>query len=231
MKPISLADQADHFRALVERLDRGNNRAKARLLPAAIEQAERLAAELLDAGGADPSPKSEIIAWVIRFRNEKNRLHTSRPAPITHTFDYDTSDPRTKDPAFVKTSAAERRAKLAKRRTNFGVDESAMNFALNLAKVRKDVDEAVANDPIDTQKLVDRLAELSNTLKTAIHRRFHQEVRNELDLLALHLCGVRLREAAHPLQKTSKAVPDEIRPIFGKQIVSGGLPTLGRNRR
>ena len=146
MYGISLEARVARFRILVERLDAGNPEAQTRLLPTVIHQAEDLAAQLLAAGVAAPELKAEIIAWVLLFRAEKQRVDAFKPEPVTHTFSYDTSDPRTKDPNFVKVSLAERRAAAiaARRRTNFGKDEDAKAFGRELAQLRADVEAAVS---------------------------------------------------------------------------------------
>lgn len=235
MNVFSLDERAARFRGLVTQLEKGNAKVQARLLPAVIEQAEELAEQLLSAGGAEPALKAEIIDWVVRFRADKDRIQASRQEPVTHTFSYDTSDPRTKDPGFVKISIAERRAAAAEARrpTNFGNQESAVTFSHDLARLRADMEE-VDKDFLTGQareSLVTRLVELYKAHKTAVHWRYHRDLVSELDLMAIRVSGKPLRAAAKPAQKFHQPVPDEVAPMFGRQVVSGGIPTLGRRSR
>jgi hypothetical protein len=234
MYGISLEARVARFRILVERLDAGNPEAQARLLPTVIHQAEDLAAQLLAAGVAAPELKAEIIAWVRRFRAEKQRVDAFKPEPVTHTFSYDTSDPRTKDPNFVKVSLAERRAAAiaARRRTNFGKDEDAKAFGRELAQLRADVEAAVVNDLPDhvTNSLVSRIEALHKIQKKVVHWRYHQDLVSEFNDMAIRISGKPLKEAKKETPVIRRPVPDEVAPIFGRQVVSGGLPTLGRRK-
>lgn len=235
MNVFSLDERAARFRGLVALLEKGSAKAQARLLPPVIEQAEELAAELLSAGGAEPELKAEIIAWVVRFRAEKDRIEASKPEPVTRAFSYDTSDPRTQNPGFVKISIAERRAAAAaaKGPTVFGKDESAVTFSRDLARLRSDIEEGNGSFPSDDEKasLVARLVELHKAHKTAVHWRYHRDLVSELDLMAIRVTGKPLRAAAKPVQRFHQPVPAELAPMFGRQVVSGGLPALGRRSR
>lgn len=235
MYGISLEARVARFRILVERLDVGSPKAQARMLPTVIDQAEELAAQLLAAGTAVPELKAEIIAWVLRFRAEKQRIDALKPAPVTRTFNYDTSDPRTNNPYFVKVSLAERRAAAtaAKRRTNFGEDEDAKAFGRELAQLRADVEAAGISDVPDEVKnsLVPRIAALHKIHKKAVHWRYHQDLVSELNDMAIRISGKLLKEATKEAQVLRRPIPEEVAPIFGRQVVSGGLPTLGRRRR
>ncbi|MFJ6313695.1 hypothetical protein [Pseudarthrobacter oxydans] len=235
MYGISLEARVERFRILVERLDAGSPKAQARLLPKVIDEAEDLGAQLLAAGVAAPKLKAEIIAWVIRFRAEKQRIDAFKPAPVTHTFNYDTSDPRTKDPNFVNVSLAERRAAsiAARRRTNFGKDEDAKSFGRELAQLRADVEAAGFSDVPDhvTDSLVSRIEALHKVHKKVVHWRYHQDLVSELNDMAIRISGKPLKEAKKKeAQVFRRPVPDEVGPIFGRQVVSGGLPTLGRRK-
>lgn len=235
MYGISLEARAARFRILVERLDAGWPKTEARLLPTVIDQAEELAAQLLAVEAAVPELKAEIIAWVLRFRAEKQRIDALKPEPETRTFNYDTSDPRTKNPYFVNVSLAERRAAAtaAKRRTNFGEDEDAKAFGRELVQLRADVEAVGVSDvPVHVKdSLVARIAALHKLHKKAVHRRYHQDLVSEMNDMAIRISGKPLQEAKKGAQVLHRPVPAEIAPIFGRQVVSGGLPTLGRRSR
>lgn len=235
MYGFSLEARVARFRILVERLDVGSPKAQARLLPTVIDAAEDLAAQLLATGVAVPELKAEVIAWVLRFRAEKERIDALKPEPVTRTFNYDTSDPRTSNPNFVKVSLAERRAGAiaARRRTNFGKDEDAQAFGGELAQLRADVEAAGVSDVPDhvMDSLVSRIAALHKIHKKVVHWRHHQDLVSELNDMAIRISGKPLKEAKKEAQVLRGPVPDEVAPIFGRQVVSGGLPTLGRRRR
>lgn len=235
MYGISLEARVARFRIFVERLDAGSPETQARLLPMVIHGAEELAAQLLAAGVAEPELKAEIIAWVLRFRAEKQRIDALKPAPVTRTFNYDTSDPRTNNPNFVKVSLAERRAAAtaAKRRTNFGNDKEAKAFGRELVQLRADVEAAGVSDVPDhvMDSLVSRIATLHQIHKKAVHRRFHEDLVSELNVMAIRISGKPLKDAKKETQVLRRPVPDDVGPIFGRQVVSGGLPTLGRRKR
>ncbi|MDQ0821030.1 hypothetical protein QFZ79_003402 [Arthrobacter sp. V4I6] len=188
---------------------------------------------LLAAGSASPALKAEIIALVIRFRVEKQRSEVIRPQAVTRTFDYDTTDPRSRNPYYADKNHRQARKNRA-RRVNFGSTPSALQFGKDMAALREDVDFALADADKDPSFLLDRIVKLYRARKRALNSNYEHEVGDELDGMAISVAGTTAREAtahARPAVRFYKPVPDEVSPIFSKQVVSGGLPTLGRGRR
>lgn len=79
-----LEARADRIRGMVALLDAAAGRGEKRLC-SIIKAVEGLARQLLEAGAADPELKAEIIAWVIRFRAEKERLPDPPPVKVLHS--------------------------------------------------------------------------------------------------------------------------------------------------
>lgn len=221
----SLADRAQSFRTLVELHDGGNSETRKRLRPLLLEKTEELAAALLAAGRAEPLLKAEILAWVIKFRKER---HPQRAVgPITHVFDYDTTDPRTKN-----NSRQGKKNRFL--RSNFGSSPRAIAFAHKLLELRQDVAEALTDPGVDRASLLDRIVKLYQSRNSELKSNFNHEVGDELDGMAIRVGGITAREAAAATRSMTifhKPVPDEVAPIFTKGVLSGGLPTLGRGRR
>lgn len=224
LNDFSLEDRAENFRALLELHDYGNTKTQERFLPALCEQAEDLAAALLAAGSAEPVLKAEIIAWVVRFREERQRYEAAKP--VTHTFDYDTTDPRTQ---YDRRPAKKNRFL----RSNFGSTPRAIAFGKELLALRQDVEKALSTPGTDPAFLLNRIVKLYQTRKAELKSNYEHEVGDELDGMAIRVAGITAREAAAAVRSKTrfhKPVPDEVAPIFTKQVVSGGLPTLGRGR-
>lgn len=155
-------------------------------------------------------------------------------AALTRTFDYDTSDPRTKKSGFVKKRYEDRRH-LPDKYYSLGGDEGAITFARDLRNLSKDISNRQPTwGSAEADELLNRVLRLYKECGTRLHRKYHSRVHQELDSLALRVCGrnvkntIEMRQARHRIYR---GVPAEIRPIFRGGIVSGGLPTMGRGRR
>lgn len=224
----SLDDRATRFRTFVANCDMWGTETRERLLSLLCAEAEDLASALLVAGSAEPALKAEIIAWVVRFREEKQRCDAARPEPVTHIFDYDTTDTRTRS-GTPRQGGTKRTY-----RANFGTTPSAVQFSEDMAALRQDVEKALVNPDTDPAFLLGRIVHMYKTRKSALNSNHEHEVGDELDGMAIRVAGVTAREAAagsRPKVRFHKPVPDEVAPIFNKQVVSGGLPTLGRRRK
>ncbi|MCD5341507.1 hypothetical protein LR392_04595 [Arthrobacter sp. AK04] len=255
MNNDDLAARADRIRGMVALLDGPAGRSEKRLR-AVIQSVNGLANQLLTAGAADPALKAEIIAWVIRFRAEKAQLPAAPPTesvnqrsplplqshelpeqetapspqvpePRTRTFDYDTTDSRT---VYDRRGAKKNRWL----RSNFGSSPKAIEFSQKILALRQDVEEALSSPDTDPSFLLVRIVNLYVTRKAALKTNYEHEVCDELDGMAIRVAGITAREAAAAARskvRHHKPVPAEVAPIFTRQVVSGGLPTLGRGRR
>lgn len=246
MHKKDLAAEADAIRAMIARLPLAGNRKDDRVR-AVIGRVEGIAQHLLQLGAADPDLKAEIIGWVVEFRSESARLQasaarsdSSRPRlsppavpgddpaePSTKVFDYNTTDNRT---------PYQRRRTRKNRwlRVNFGSTPSAIAFGERMVALRQDVEKAFGTPGSDPSLLLDRIVRLYETRKDYLGSNYEHEVRDELDGMAIRVAGTTAREVVakrRPKTPVHRSVPNEVAPIFGKQIVSGGLPTLGRGRR
>lgn len=239
-------EHADHVRSMISRLDASKSPNEP-MLRTVIGQVEEIATQLLGTSEADADLKAEIIAWVIRFRQEhgmlgkaqSNVLFRSAPqraepskTPTTRRFDYDTSDPRTQDPTFAEKRAGRRRPAENKPYT-FGADPQSKAFTEKLDKLRTDInDHTHTPGSQESTHLLNRVLDLHKIYKAQVHWKYYDRVGDELDSMALRLSGDNvgriIEKSRNP--RLHKGVPAEIGPIFSRQVVSGGLPTLGRGR-
>jgi hypothetical protein len=248
---LDLQEHADYVRSLISRLDATEGFDES-ALKEVIGQVEEVAARLLGIGKADAQLKAEVISWVVRFRQERGRLAraqvetvvispparaprtVARQLPVTRTFDYDTRDPRTRGAAFVKERPGRRRPAVNKPYA-LGTDPNAMAFANMLDRLRVDINDQgphALGSP-EANELLLKVLELHKTYKARLHWKFWSRVGEELDTMALRVGGQNLRKITekHRGPRLHQGVPAEIGPIFSRQVVSGGLPTLGRGRR
>lgn len=197
----------------------------------------------------DDDLETEISGWIDRFCKSPQ---TMRPADIlflepgaadfkardnggslTRTFDYDTSDPRTQDPTFVKNSPNKRRT-APNKSYPIGSDEKALIFAQELNALRAEVlgKGHIPRSPTSEEILL-RVLALYKACSTRIHWKYQARVRRELDTFALQVSGENIKRNLERSRSKElyREVPAEVGPIFGGHIVSGGLPTMGRGRR
>lgn len=246
-----MQEHAEYVRSLISRLD-SHEGSDESALREVVGQVEEIAVRLLGIGMADRQLKAEVISWVIRFRQERGRLARAQVAtvfisppphapraverqlPVTRTFDYDTRDPRTREAAFVKERPGRRRP-AANKPYAMGTDPNAMAFANRLDKLRVDINDQGRHSlgSPEANELLRRVLELHKTRKAHLHWKFWSRVSEELDTMALRVGGQNIRKITEKRRgpRLHQGVPAEIGPIFSRQVVSGGLPTLGRGRR
>lgn len=119
-------------------------------------------------------------------------------------------------------------------RVNFGSTPEAIAFAQDLITLRQDIERTLGSPDTDPAFLLTRIVNLYRGRKAALKSKYEHEVGNELDVMALRVAGITAREAVareRSQVRHHEPVPDEIAPIFTRQVISGGLPTLGRSRR
>ncbi len=229
-----------------------------------IKAVEGLARQLLEAGAADPELKAEIIAWVIRFRAEKERLPDPPPAkvlhshskralqtravrekppapqarkhePLTTIFDYDTTDPRTKQPGFIKKPRQPQASPprpVRGRPAAFGTAPRALRFQLKLERLTDEVQRAGKRPRGSGDAVLQaRIFELYQSRLSTLDRTHHDKVGADLEALAKLLGTAMSSYLAGPGSPGYTPVPHELTFTKGGPVVSGGLPTLGRGRR
>lgn len=263
MNNDDLEARANRIRGMVALLDAPAGRGEKRLR-SVIQAVEGLARQLLDVGAADPELKAEIIAWVIRFRAEKERLPDPPPAkavtvrrppralqitarrepaaapaskhePITTVFNYDTTDPRTKQPGFIKKPRqpqVSRPSPLRPRPAVFGTAPRALRFQLKLERLTDDVLRAGKKPRGSGDAVLQaRIFELYQSRLSTLERSHHEKVGADLEALAKTLGTAISSFRARPGSPGYTPVPEELTFSKGGPVVSGGLPTLGRGRR
>ncbi|WP_285248854.1 hypothetical protein [Pseudarthrobacter sp. efr-133-R2A-89] len=157
------------------------------------------------------------------------------PAPITEVFDYDTSDPRTRNPFFVKKPrevALATSTQLEIHPSYLGSTRSALLFTKKLDRVRNDVRQAARRPRGSGDSILKaRIAELYHACSTSLENKYHQDVVDELNSFAKALGTTISSFRAAPGSFGYVAVPQELTFSKGGPVVSGGLPTLGRGHR
>jgi hypothetical protein len=249
---MSLSVQADRIRGMIERLDDPGGSTE-RSLRAVIVEVEDIASTLLGFGKADPRLKEEILRWVVRFRDEGRNIaahrlpsapvqfipvpdwpeatevpsERSQREPVTRTFDYDTTDSRTRNPGFVN-----RRKTASAKPFLLVTDGVTGGFAERFNDLQADIAGA-AHDPGRADALLKRILGLHEVYKAELDWMYYRRVAEALESMAIQASGMTLKAAIQKGRTPNyyKGVPAEIGPIFDRKIVSGGLPTLGRGRR
>lgn len=257
MNNDDLKARADRIRGIVALLDTPAGHGEKRLR-SIIKAVEGLARDLLEAGAADPALKAEIIAWVIRFRAEKERLPDPQPAkvvtarrppramqrqvpparqhePLTTVFDYDTTDPRTKQPGFIKKPRQPQvslPSPLRPRPAVFGTAPRALRFQLKLERLTDEVQRAGKRPRGSGDAVLQaRIFELYQARLSTLDRTHHDKVGADLESLARLLGTAMSSYRSGPGSPGYSPVPSELTFTKGGPVVSGGLPTLGRGRR
>ncbi|WP_324642420.1 hypothetical protein [Pseudarthrobacter sp. LT1] len=157
------------------------------------------------------------------------------PAPHTEVFDYDTTDPRTKNPFFVKkprkvAPAASTQPEM--RPSYLGSTRSALLFTKKLDRLRDDVRQAARRPRGSGDSILKaRIAELYHARTTSLENKYHQDVADELNSFAKALGTTISSFRAAPGSFGYAPVPQELTFSKGGPVVSGGLPTLGRGHR
>ena len=124
-----------------------------------------------------------------------------------------------------------------KLRTNYSNSVRGPVFAVAIADLRDDVCAAAPGpleDPV-VRELVFRAARLRRRIPDDVGRAYRAEAFLALDIMCIYLCGITVevadsKERAHSLA-AGRGVPAEVGSMLRGQVVSGGLPTLGRRRR
>lgn len=263
-KMSALASHAAAIRVMVAEFDAGGATELAQLR-IIVGQVEAIASRLLRLGGCPPELKTEIIEWVRRFRPmradlaaEKARARHARSltspkapgtkeapvgkrrteSPYTRQFKYDTSDPRTQDPNFVREPKYMRRARESAERLNLGETAVGQHLAAQLTRVSFEmgwINASAASkehgtDTSNLESIETTLVRLNAIVETAV---LESGVRKRA-LVELNALGERaqdLRNTATAQRARSRvSVPAELRLTRGGPTVSGGLPTMGRRR-
>jgi hypothetical protein len=199
------------------------------------------AAKAVQVPAAAPTSKAAPTALQSPRAMKRQRLESrgkaTRPSPVPHTevFNYDTTDPRTKNPFFVKKprqTAPAPALQHVKRPAPLGSTRSALLFTKKLEKLREDVRQAGRKPRSSADSILKaRIAELYNARTTSLEAKHHEYVGDQLNSFALTLGTTIASFRAAPGSFGYVPVPQELTFTKGGPVVSGGLPTLGRGHR
>jgi hypothetical protein len=158
-----------------------------------------------------------------------------KPEPRTTVFNYDTTDPRTKIPGFIKKPRqpyVSPPSPLRARPAAFGTAPRALRFQLKLERLTDDVLRAGKRPRGSTDAVLHaRIFELYQARLSTLDRAHHEKVGADLEALAKILGTAISSYRARPGSAGYTPVPHELTFSKGGPVVSGGLPTLGRGRR
>lgn len=122
-------------------------------------------------------------------------------------------------------------------RTDYSNSLRGPVFAADIAALRDDVCAAAPGslDDPSVAELVFRAARLRRRIPDDVGRQHRAEAFLALDIMCIYLCGITAEEADREertrSQTIAREVPAEVGSMLRGQVVSGGLPTLGRRRR